>query len=92
MRCLGKRIKSSQTIPQDLRDVLALNPKKTPAKAALGVNDSYFLLWSDGEYTWNLRRQYQQLEQILREAKRDGKPVKVCHTQYFDFACIDLTM
>jgi hypothetical protein len=89
---LGKRIKSSQTIPQNLRDVLALNPRKNPAKVALGINDSYFLLWSDGEYKWNLRQQYQQLEQILRDAKRDGKPVKVRRTQYFGFACIDLTM
>jgi hypothetical protein len=89
---LGKRIKSSQTIPQNLRDVLALNPRKTSAKVAFGIKDSYFLLWSDGEYTWNLRQQYQRLEQILREAERDGKPVKVRRTQYFDFACVDLTM
>jgi hypothetical protein len=74
---LGKRIKPPLTIPQNLRDVLALNTRKTPAKVALGINNTYFLLWSDGEYTWNLRGQYQLLEHILKEAKRDQKPIKV---------------
>jgi hypothetical protein len=79
--------KSSQNIPQHLRHTLVQFSGKIPAKVALGINEAYFLLWSDGRYTWNLCGQYQQLDQILSGAKAAGKPIKVlsCSFCRFDF-------
>lgn len=68
---------SSGNIPDHLRQTLAVRRDKTPAKVALGINGSYFLLWSDGEFTWHFRGQYLELDQILTEAKRTGRPIQV---------------
>jgi hypothetical protein len=73
---------TSRNIPSHLRQTLILHKDKTPARVTLGIGDSYFLLWSDGEYIWQLRGQYPELDLILAEAKRTGRPIQVRITPY----------
>lgn len=89
---LSKRFKSSQKIPQALRNMLSVNNGKTPSKVALGVNDTFFLLWSDGKFKRSLRGYYQKLEQVLKQAEINDRAVKVSLPEQSKRTIIDLNL
>lgn len=61
--------------PPDDRAVLC----EDSGKVALGINDAYFLVWSDGKNVWYFYGQHQQLDQILSEANNTRKSIEVRH-------------
>ena len=42
---------------------------ETPSQVALGLNNAWFVMWSDGYYSWKFYGNYSGLDQILKHAE-----------------------
>lgn len=62
-----------RSIPPGLERLIDLKtPGRTPALVALGVKETWFVLWPDGSSSCKLDSEYQKLEELLRKHGRSG--------------------
>lgn len=67
-----------RSIPPGLERLIDLKtPGRTPASVALGVKETWFVLWPDGSSSCRLDSEYQKLEELLRKHGRSGVTVSL---------------
>jgi hypothetical protein len=66
--------KAEKTIQEDKRHIRCM---------ALGRDGAYVILWKEGGYNWNLRSEYDQLDQLLDGASGNSVDVRAATTTSF---------
>lgn len=72
------------SIPSSLERLIDLEqPSRTPTLVTLGVKETWFALWRDGNGSCNLDSEYQKLEELLRRHGKLGVNVSLQFQRIF---------